>query len=457
MSILTIKRGLPFLGAALEVGNAFPPYLLKLHAELIDNGDVPIAAIKLMGNYLLHVGEPDAIKQIFHHIDLWARPESLYGKIAGIMGGVLGIAAASGKGYYKQKPHIVASFAGRLMAKYAEVMHTTARQVFLQLISAQDLRQPVDIHALIHQVNAMVLVQCMFNVDTHRPLSDQEMGTITGSANVAYTYAFKAGMTPGWMQIANRAAKQEYEAVVAKVVPLLTKAVDQYYQYIVKNDITESWDIISSLIIDGVLHPDKPENALDIEYVRANVFVLVVAGIDTTLSLEKSLIRNIALYPKLARPVLDELRASDDVIAPQDLSKMPLFSAFVNETLRMSPPASLVPRQAMQDTELLGIPIPAGYIAMPSQAVMHMDARYWNRPQQFKPERFANGEPFHPYAFFPFIEGGHKCTGMNFAWLSAANTMRYLANRYTWSLGDGFREEFGATYQTYFPLFISPR
>jgi cytochrome P450 len=51
---------------------------------------------------------------------------------------------------------------------------------------------------------------------------------------------------------------------------------------------------------------------------------------------------------------------------------------------------------------------------------LHRDPRYWERPDEFWPERFLSDNPCkHKYGFIPFIFGPRVCIGQAFALLEA--------------------------------------
>ena len=96
-----------------------------------------------------------------------------------------------------------------------------------------------------------------------------------------------------------------------------------------------------------------------------------------------------------------------------------MLSACLSETLRLSPPAWLIPRTCLQEDEVAGYRIPAGVGVLISPYVLHRHPEYWERPETFDPQRFLTGER-PPAAYLPFGGGPRQCIGNHFALLEAA-------------------------------------
>lgn len=100
-----------------------------------------------------------------------------------------------------------------------------------------------------------------------------------------------------------------------------------------------------------------------------------------------------------------------------DLDKMPYLRMVLDEAMRLFPPVCLLLRIALGEDELGGYHIPAGSLILISPYVMHRHPAYWDRPNEFIPERFDVAAPrsFPRYTYFPFGAGRHVCIGQHFA------------------------------------------
>src|SRR4030095_522218 len=87
-----------------------------------------------------------------------------------------------------------------------------------------------------------------------------------------------------------------------------------------------------------------------------------------------------------------------------DLANLKYAEAIAKEAMRLYPPAYAVGREAIEETELGGFRVPKGTQVFALQWATHRDARYFDEPNAFKPERWANGasDQLPKYAYFPF-------------------------------------------------------
>jgi cytochrome P450 len=102
------------------------------------------------------------------------------------------------------------------------------------------------------------------------------------------------------------------------------------------------------------------------------------------------------------------------------------------EAMRVYPPAWRLERQATQDVEFRGVPVPAGTMVLMLPYVLHRDPRFWESPEVFDPERFSPersaGRP--KCSYMPFGAGQRTCLGIQLALLKGAIILAMLVRRY---------------------------
>ncbi len=119
-------------------------------------------------------------------------------------------------------------------------------------------------------------------------------------------------------------------------------------------------------------------------------------------------------------------REFDDVLGNRspdvaDFCKLSYTRAVFSETLRLDPPAYAgLAKEALEDRVVGGYLIRKGTLVHPGIGVLHRKADYWDRPDDFRPERWLEapesaGRRCPEHAYVPFGSGPHTCPGGGFA------------------------------------------
>nr|USH99604.1 cinnamate 4-hydroxylase [Cephalotaxus hainanensis] len=170
--------------------------------------------------------------------------------------------------------------------------------------------------------------------------------------------------------------------------------------------------------IDHILEAqDKGEiNEDNVLYIVENINV---AAIETTLWSMEWGIAEIVNHPEIQQKIRDEL---DSVlgrgvpITEPDTIKLPYLQAVIKETMRLHMAIPLlVPHMNLNDAKLGGYDIPAESKILVNAWWLANNPEWWDRPDQFIPERFleekleASGNDFR---YLPFGVGRRSCPGI---------------------------------------------
>ncbi|KAK3409373.1 cytokinin hydroxylase [Eucalyptus grandis] len=121
------------------------------------------------------------------------------------------------------------------------------------------------------------------------------------------------------------------------------------------------------------------------------------------------------------------------------LPKLSLLNMVINESLRLYPPASLLPRMAFEDIKLGDLHVPKGLsIWIPVLAIHHSEELWGKDVNEFNPERFAS-KPFSSGRFMPFAMGQRNCVGQYFAMMEAKIILAMLVSRFSFTISDSYR------------------
>jgi cytochrome P450 len=179
---------------------------------------------------------------------------------------------------------------------------------------------------------------------------------------------------------------------------------------------------------------DEDGSVMTDRQIRDETVTLFLAGHETTavsltwtfLLLSQNPGVDATLAEELAR-VLGERPATLD-----DLPALEYTAKVVKESMRLYPPAWRVGREAIEDCEIAGYRIPAGAQLVMSQWTLHRDARFFDEPLAFRPERWTPEleRTLPKYAYFPFGGGPRRCIGDQFAVMEATIILATIARRF---------------------------
>ena len=119
-------------------------------------------------------------------------------------------------------------------------------------------------------------------------------------------------------------------------------------------------------------------------------------------------------------------------IAIANLSQLEYTRRVFDESSRLCPIGIGLPRVARQDDEMQGYFIPKGTNFIIAQYFTFRHPDFWDRPEEFDPDRFLpeKQKQRHKFAFFPFGGGQHVCIGKNLALMEAITILATPIQRF---------------------------
>ncbi|XP_078159491.1 cytochrome P450 71A26-like isoform X2 [Carex rostrata] len=204
-------------------------------------------------------------------------------------------------------------------------------------------------------------------------------------------------------------------------------------------------DILLSLKNDPSIKFD-----ITMEQIKGLLADAFSAGIDTTYITIDWTMSELIKNPKPMKKLQEEVRGvvkHGDMVRSEDLNQMSYLKAVIKETLRLHPPLPLlVPRESMEECEINGFIIPKGTKVLINAWAIAREAKSWEVPEEFMPERFIGSQVDYKgtdFELIPFGAGRRICPGILFGAATAELAVANLIHRFDWELPYGMtREEF---------------
>src|SRR6266702_4587874 len=188
-------------------------------------------------------------------------------------------------------------------------------------------------------------------------------------------------------------------------------------------------------LLSMLLHAqDEDVSRMPDRQLRDETITLFLAGHETTASTLSWTWWLLAQNPAVEAKLHAELDAvlGDRAPALDDLPKLPYAGHVITESLRLYPAAWGLARLVVEDHEIAGYPVTKGMGVAMAQWVVHRDARWYDAPEEFRPERWNDDllKRLPRFAYFPFGGGARQCIGNTFALMEATLILATIARKF---------------------------
>lgn len=177
-------------------------------------------------------------------------------------------------------------------------------------------------------------------------------------------------------------------------------------------------------LLDMLLHTRDEETGegMSDKQLRDEVTTIFMAGHETTANALSWGLYLLAQHPEVVQKMRTEaLQVLGEEGTPvfEKSRELVYGNQVVQEILRLYPPAWLMGRRALEQDQLAGYTIQPNTYVLISPYALHRHPDYWDKPEEFNPDRFSpEASKDRPsYAYIPFGGGPRLCIGNNFALL----------------------------------------
>lgn len=192
---------------------------------------------------------------------------------------------------------------------------------------------------------------------------------------------------------------------------------------------------------------EKFSRTLQQDELRDEIKTFLAAGHETTATWCYWVVFALMKYPDVQQKVYEDIckhapSNNNEMITLDAMEPMTYFEAFMKEVLRFYAPIPRMFRLNEKEETFRGWTIPPKTMIAIPVLMLHRSEKYWDKPEEFLPERWLGPEPphSHPYAFLPFSLGPRHCIGYKFAEFEAKLMMCNLIRAFTFQLAPSVRD-----------------
>jgi len=175
------------------------------------------------------------------------------------------------------------------------------------------------------------------------------------------------------------------------------------------------------------------------QQVRDEALTLFLAGHETTANALTWTWYLLSQDPEAEAKLHAELDAvlGSRVPVMDDIPNLKFTEAVLAESMRLYPPAWAIGRNVVEAHDFGGFTAKPGTLILTSPFVTQRDARFWDDPLAFNPERWQSisvKEAGNRNIYFPFGGGVRRCIGESFAWTEGILLIATIARKWKLSL-----------------------
>ncbi|XP_026486304.2 cytochrome P450 6B6-like [Vanessa tameamea] len=184
--------------------------------------------------------------------------------------------------------------------------------------------------------------------------------------------------------------------------------------------------------------PDVATLELDDELIAAQVFIFFAAGFETSSSATSITLHELAYNPEVQAKIHEEidrvLEKYDNKLSYDAIKEMSYLEWTFKEGMRIFPSLGFLIRECARKYtfEDINLTIDEGVrVIVPLQA-MHNDPKYFDKPTEFRPERFQeNTSSNNKFSYLPFGDGPRACIGARLGLMQSLAGLAAVLSRFS--------------------------
>src|SRR5438477_8427506 len=283
-----------------------------------------------------------------------------------------GLLTSEGDFWLRQRRLAQPAFHRTRIAAYAETMVRFAERLMSDWKDGEER----DIHVEMMRLTLQIVAKTLFDADVDGEA--QQVGRALEAIMELNSDFRKLILMPPWLP-----TPRNIKASIA------TRRLDKIIFRFIEQRRTsgkDSGDLLSMLLAAQ----DEDGSRMNDQQLRDEAMTIFLAGHETTANALSwtwlLLAQNPACEGKLHAELATVLGGRTPAL--EDLPNLRYVGHVISESMRLYPPAWGMARVAIEDMEIGGYPIPEGFGVSLAQWSVHRDARWFDSPLEFRPERW---------------------------------------------------------------------
>lgn len=344
-----------------------------------------------------------------------------------------GLFGADGDAWRRQRRMVMAAFdPGHVSAYYPSLARCGDRLAALWHKAAESGRA-VDLQADLMRFTVDAIAGLAFGTDVNTLGSDEDV--IQRHLDKIFPKLFTRIISPfpywRWFKLPSDKALDAALAEVNRAIDGFIVAARKRLADPVRRAAPQN--LLEAMIVAA----DEPGSGITDDQVSGNVMTMLLAGEDTTANTLAWAIWLLGQHPEALARAQGEVRrvaARGRPITQDDLAQLDYIEACMHETMRLRPVAPILGLEALRDSVVGDVAVPAGTMVMALMRYDSIDDQFVAEAKKFRPERWLGEGGFSPAAAkrvsMPFGAGPRMCPGRYLALQEMKMVMVSLFNHF---------------------------
>lgn len=323
---------------------------------------------------------------------------------------------AEGEDWQRSRRLLQPAFHHRSVAGFGEVMREAAEEWLRGVVSGGVM----DFAAEMQRLTFTIAGRCLFRTDTAEDsvAMEEALGVI-----LPETFA-RVGRVWSWPDWVPTGGNRRYAEALGKLDAMVGRIVAEHRRAAAGGE--ERDDVLGMLLR---VREEGTGRALTDEELRNETVTFLIAGHETTANALAWTFHLLSRHPEVVEALGEEILevAGGRELEAGDVVRLVRTRMAVKEAMRLYPPIWIIERRAREEDMVGGYRIPAGSSVIVCPWTLHRHPEFWAEPEEYRPERFAGG---NPEGWIPFGAGPRFCIGSEFAMMEAVLITALILRRY---------------------------
>jgi cytochrome P450 len=265
---------------------------------------------------------------------------------------------------------------------------------------------PVDVWPEMKKLTLGVTMKTLFGEERVERLDPERV--IDAYSTINSRLNTKRQIVPSWAPVPlNWRMKKDAEYLFGVIEDMVESA---------REDGRESDSLLSVMLAAA----ERENNPIPTSYLKRELLTLLVAAQETSALGITYIWQLVARHPDVQRRLTaeaEEVLGDDGMATKENVRELPYTTKVIKESLRLYPSVFHSSREAKEDVTFDGYRIPKGAQIYMPQWVVQRDERWYDDPDEFRPERWDRERTLErpDFSYFPFSGGPKQCIGRTFA------------------------------------------